>query len=51
MIKAIRVTHALAVNILRSVLGIGLPWVVIRFGTLKNPIIREVLNIVYITIN
>jgi hypothetical protein len=47
MNKDIRVTHTLAVNNLRSVLGIGRPSVDMIFGILKNPIIRDVLIIVY----
>ena len=42
--------HALAAINLRSVLGIGLAFVVVRSGTLKNSIIREVLNIKWLVL-
>jgi len=47
MNRDIRVTNTLTVNNLRSVLGIGRPSLDMIFGILKNPIIKDVLIIVY----
>jgi len=42
-----KVVMALIKIIMRSLLGMGRPWEDIMFGILKNPIIKDVLNIVY----
>jgi hypothetical protein len=42
-----KVVMALIKIIMRSLLGMGRPREDIMFGILKNPIIKDVLNIVY----